>query len=657
MQKLTFVLCCFASLTLSGQSVSHSDPVLFSVGKLEVPVSEFQYIYTKNNRDQADYSSASVNEYLELYIRFKLKVMRARELQLDTIAALQQELAGYRKQLAKSYLQDKEVMHRLTREAYNRMQEDIQVAHILFRVPADSSPEDMQAIHERASAAALRARDGEDFAALAEELSDDANTAGNGGVLGYLTALLPNGFYALESAIYALREGEISDPVRSPLGYHVVTVLGRRPARGEIEAGHILVRVKEDESNSEVAKQKIDAVYESIKSGASTFEEMAANISDDQQTARRNGYIGRFGINAYDPVFEDAAFALVNEGDISTPVQTRVGWHIIRLIRKHKPGTFEEARPRIEARLGSDERVKTAQSAMITKIKKESGLAIDTQAVAAYIDSLGEDFLTFQWAAPPAEPAMPLIRFEDGVYYTTEDFTQFLRLRTRERMRGANVRTPQEVASELFDEWIDEQCLAYEEQRLEDKYPDFRALMREYEEGILLFEVTKMKVWDKASQDTAGLATFHAEHRYNYMWPERADVLHLTVTGPRIEKIAARAAKQLSRSPVESVVQKINRKEQQITYSKKRYTREETEREGWLWQEGWTSPMTQNAAGSTIEFLRIAALLPPEPRALSESRGYVIADYQDHLEKQWVEELRQKYPVVVNEPVLHSIIR
>ncbi len=289
---------------------------------------------------------------------------------------MKNELAGYRAQLAKSYLNDKEVVDKLTREAYDRMHWDLHVGHILFRVAPNAPEEDVLHAEELARKCGVRAKAGQDFARLAMDLSQDKDSAPRGGDIGYLTCMLPNGFYAAENAIYSLKDGEVSDPVRIPLGFQVFKVYDRRPARGEIEAAHIFVRVKADKSNEATAKQKIDAVYSNLQNGGN-FEELARTVSDDQETNRRGGYIGRFGINTYDPVFEDAAFSLTTPGSYTKPIRTSVGWHIIKLIKKYELGSYDDEKNRLEAKIQRDERVNVAKRAMIEKIKVESG--VDTK--------------------------------------------------------------------------------------------------------------------------------------------------------------------------------------------------------------------------------------------------------------------------------------
>ena len=311
-----FLLC---QIAVFGQD---EQDILFKVEDISVPVSEFQYIYEKNNRAGADYTEYSLREYLDLYAKFKLKVKKARDLQLDTISSLKTELAGYRSQLAKSYLNDREVVDRLTKEAYERMQIDVRVAHILFRVPLNASENAEQAAYNQAMQAYDRIEAGADFAVIAKEVSNDKTSRDNGGDLGFLTAMLPSGFYEMENTMYNLQVGGVSEPVRTTIGYHILKKLEERPARGKVEISHILARVHDDNTNDVAALSKVRTLHKQIIQGAE-FEELARENSDDTRTAKRGGYIGKIGINSYDPEFEEAAFSLENPGDISEPIRTQ----------------------------------------------------------------------------------------------------------------------------------------------------------------------------------------------------------------------------------------------------------------------------------------------------------------------------------------------
>lgn len=319
------------SLVLSFQSLAQkdSDPVLFKVEGVPVHVSEFTYIYSKTNGKSADFSRKSLEEYLDLYTKFKLKVYKAREMRLDTITSLKEELAGYRRQLADSYLIDKSVTEQLVKEAYDRVQQDVDISHIFLSIKENASPQDTLAAYEKLMAAKKRIESGTPFSTVAKEVSEDKSAEKNGGHIGFITALFPNGMYALESAAYKLPIGKVSNPVRTNSGYHLLTVHARRPARGEIEAAHILIRKTSDKP--ELAKMRIDSIYQLIQAGEA-FEGIARERSEDRQSAANGGYVGFFGINRYEKPFEDAAFSLQKDGDYSKPFETSVGWHIVKRV-------------------------------------------------------------------------------------------------------------------------------------------------------------------------------------------------------------------------------------------------------------------------------------------------------------------------------------
>jgi peptidyl-prolyl cis-trans isomerase SurA len=298
---------------------TNDDPILFSVANQPVHVSEFLYIYSKTNRDKADFSKKSLEEYLDLYTKFKLKVKRAKDMRLDTIPALQKELEGYRKQLADSYLLDKEVTEKLIKEAYQRSLKDLSVSHIMVSLKQNPSPQDTALAYKRIMAIKGKLDGGSDFVKAAKSLSDDKSAKTNNGNIGYFTSPFPNGFYDFESAAYNLEKGTYSAPVRTPIGYHIIKVDDIRPARGEMEAAHILIRHK-----SPNPKMTIDSIHSLLSSGQN-FEDLAKIYSNDKSTASKGGYIGFFGISKYEKAFEDAAFALKADGDFTQPIETLAG--------------------------------------------------------------------------------------------------------------------------------------------------------------------------------------------------------------------------------------------------------------------------------------------------------------------------------------------
>jgi len=366
-----FFLALIATLFFGFQNsfAQVDDPILFSVEGNPVHLSEFKYIYTKTNGDKADFSKKSLDEYLDLYVKFKLKVQRAKEMQLDTIPVLQQELAGYRKQLANSYLVDKEVTERLVKEAYDRSLRDIDVSHIMVLVPPTATPKDTLAAFNKVNSLKAAIDGGTDFAKIATEKSDDKSAKTNGGNLGYLTALLPEGFYDFETAAYSLKKGE-SAIVKSAAGYHVIKVNGSRPARGEVEAAHILIR-KAKEDKGAAAKVRIDSIYAALQGGAE-FEALARAHSQDNLSASKGGNIGFFGINKYERSFENAAFGIATDGSYTTPIETQAGWHIIKRLRKKPMESFDIAKRRLQPKVQKDSRYEMAKVSMLNRIKQEA---------------------------------------------------------------------------------------------------------------------------------------------------------------------------------------------------------------------------------------------------------------------------------------------
>ncbi|MBK8724035.1 MAG: peptidylprolyl isomerase [Saprospiraceae bacterium] len=304
-----------------------SDPVLFTVENNPIHLSEFKYIYSKTNGDKADFSKKSLEEYLDLYTKFKLKVQKGKDLKLDTLDSYKKELEGYRQQLAGSYLIDKEVTDKLVEEAYQRTKKDVSISHIFFSCEKEAPARDTLAVYSKAMDAKRRLDSGSiTFENLAKEVSDDKSAKENGGLLGYLTAMLPNGFYNLENGIYSLGKGQVSAPIRTDLGYHVIKVNDIRDARGEVEVAHILVRKNENQTY-EQGKIKIDSIYGLLQKG-SNFEESAKIFSEDKTTGSKGGYVGVFGINKYEKAFEDAAFGLTKDGEYTKaiPIISRMAY-------------------------------------------------------------------------------------------------------------------------------------------------------------------------------------------------------------------------------------------------------------------------------------------------------------------------------------------
>jgi len=647
------LLLAVAALPLAAWA-QKEDPVLFTVEDTPVHQSEFVYIYTKTNGKNADFSQASLQEYLDLYVKFKLKVQKAKEMKLDTIPQLMNELAGYRRQLADSYLIDKEVTEKLLQEAYEHSKQDVDISHVLISLRPDAGPEEAQAAY--AKALEVKARLGkEDFATVAKEVSGDKSAQNNGGHIGFVTALFPNGFYELEKAAYSLEVGKVSGPVRTSAGYHILKVHSRRPARGEMEGAHILLRTQD--KNPAAVKVRIDSLYNALKDGAG-FDDLARQFSEDSRTAPQGGYVGFFGINKYNRSFEDAAFALQEDGAFTKPVETSVGWHIIKRISHRGIQPYNIEKSRLENQVKKDSRFEEAKLAMVENIKKEAGLKEYPEVLEGFAAGLADTFLTFRWRAPEEGGEALLFTFGPDFKVTLADFTSYLERATRKRMRGGEDTDIPALVEELYRDFVNEKAMAYEEKNLEKKYPDFKSLMREYEEGILLFEATKLLVWDKASQDSAGLAEFYKLIEGKYRWEERAVTSIYKLDDrfkDRLDEVRDFAA---THSPKEVMDKYSGEDPPMLRHEAK--TMEFSvypEFKGMEWKAGALSQSEPDPRGRHIKFVKIEEILPAAMKTLDEARGYVVADYQDYLESQWVEQLRKEYKVDIHQKAFDKLVK
>ncbi len=636
------VLFCFGHI--NGQS---NDPVLFTIDGNSVNASEFSYIYEKNNREDADYSEASLKEYLDLYTKFKLKVREAYAMRLDTVQQLQAELAGYRKQLADSYLTDKEITERLVEEAFVRMEQDVHVAHILVKTNPQADYDTLKA-YEKIQAAYKRLSAGEPWDKVTSDVSEDANTRNFKGDLGYITALLPNGFYAFETAAYTTPAGSYSAPVRSNLGYHIVKVLDLRPARGEMDIAHILLRAKPDGSDNAAVKVKIDGIHTELDEGA-YFELLAKKYSEDKATGERGGGIGSISINQYEADFENAVYALQKDGDYTEPVRSSLGWHIIKRVRMRPVQGIEAARRKIEIQISRDERIEVARHSMVARIKQDAGYSLDETVYNDFVANAGNDLQTYRWNVPNVVPDTMITL--GGDVYTNIDFGNYIRGNARTRMSLPKGTSNQVIMDQVLSDFVQEKALYFEEKSLSEKYPEFKSLMREYEEGILLFEATKINVWDRASKDSAGLAEFHAAHRMDYMWDERIEVATVTLDSASMSKMPT-IKKWAASKPLQEVANKAVKKKINMQVTRRIYQKDDELPFGLTWAVNQTADMPGGNG-----FVQAEKIIPPTPKKLEEAMGYIIADYQDQLEKDWVASLQQKYPVKINDTVLMSLVK
>lgn len=627
------------------------DAVLMTVSDQDVTVGEFKYIYEKNNGEGADYSRMSVNEYLDLYTKFKLKVAEAKAMGLDTVSVLNKELDGYRKQLADSYIMDKEVVKTLVKELYDRKKTDVRLSHILMSISKRANADEIESKRKSAEEILTKLKNGEDFVGLARKYSEDKNTAKNGGDFGWLTAKLPSGFYDFENALYDLEKGETSGLIRTPLGWHIIKKTDTRPARGQIKVAHILKRT--NAANPTLAKKEIDKIFAELANGGD-FAELAKANSDDDKTAKKGGELAPFGIKVYEGAFEEAAFGLEKDGDHTQPIKTKIGYHIIKRIEKIDLEPYPQFEARNTASIKKDSRYEAQKEKVIENIKIDAKYKLNQDVLDRFAAKQTEELYTYKWKATDMKDEV-LFTFGGKKDYMLSEFMTFLKSNTRKRLRFNKKDPIAQSVNILLEDYVKESTLKYEQSNLEERHPEYKSLMREYEEGILLFEASKQEVWDKASKDTIGLYTFYEENKSNYMWLPRADVATYKVKadGKKAQDVYKCAKKKND----EKLLEKFNKKEVILTSEIEKIERASKGQDGMEWKEGARSEYSYDDKTGMGTFKKILKIYKPTIKTLEEARGYVIADYQDKLEKEWVKKLKNKYQVNLNKEVIEQMIK
>lgn len=633
-------------LTLMPVFAQDKSAAVLTIDNESTSLEEFENIFRKNNRDSV-ISKQSLDEYMELFINFKLKVKEARELGMDTVGKFKTELEGYRTQLARPYLTDTDKLNDLIQEAYRNMGEEVRAMHILVNCTANALPEDTLKAFSRITALRERVVNGEDFSAVAKSQggSDDPSVKDNGGDLGYFTAFQM--VYPFEKAAYSTPVGSVSSPVRTRYGYHILYVVDKRKARGEIRTAHIVVKPK-GEANGELnAQTKIQEIHQKLKIGESTFEELATKFSDDASSSKKGGELAWFGTGKMVAEFEDAAFSLQKDGDFSEPFKTDFGWHIVKRLEYRPLAPLSEMEKEIKNKVSKDSRAEQTRKSFVEKLKKEYNYSVNQKAMNKIVAKADTNAFAGKIYVKKKALKKPLY-YMNGAQVTIGEFNEYMR--NKGRARPTN--TPAGHVMSMADKFGEEKLLELEDQQLERKHTAFRLLMKEYREGILLFELTDQKVWSKAVKDSSGLATFYDQNKTNFMWPERAEVLFYTCANADIAK---RARKMISEGKDKSAIAAELNKDSQLNLQVEEgvFSKEERELLGTVeWKKGLSSDIPDNGQ---IKFVDIKAIIPPSPKKLEEAKGMITSEYQNYLEKEWISQLRSKYKYSVDKNVLYSI--
>ncbi|TNE53017.1 MAG: peptidylprolyl isomerase [Bacteroidetes bacterium] len=627
--------------------------VVMEIDGEKVSKSEFLQIYLKNN-PSPKYDKASLDEYMELFRKFKLKVAEAEALGYDSIPRLRRELEGYRKSLSMPYMVDGEKNDELVKEAYERMKIEINASHILIKVAENASSADTLKAYNRILALKKRIEKGESFENVASGPggSEDPSVRQNKGNLGYFTAFQM--VYPFEEAAYNTPVGQISNPVRTRFGYHILKVHSHRPARGTITVGHIMIAKSKDdtEADRQAAKKKAQEIYEKLKGGAS-FDEMAKLYSDDYNTNTKGGVLPPFGTGTSTrmlPEFEEAAFALKEDNDISKPIETEYGIHIIKRTKWKGLASFESMERELKNKVKRDIRSKRTQDIFVGKLKKEYGYK-DLSAKRLKKIYPKVDSTYFEGAELDESLRTNKVMFVlDGKKFPQKKFISYLQA----NHKGLPVSDIKDVVNMHYKNWVKQCVLDYEDGQLEDKYPEFKALMKEYHDGILLYEVMTDKVWEKANKDTSGLKSFHTLNASKYTWKDRVEG---TIYECKNQFVAMKVQELLKekKDPVEIMSEVNAQSELNLRMKNGRFEIEETPAlKGQKLKLGVNGPyMTDDKHYVVV----VDELIPLEMKTFEEAKGAITSDYQEALEKEWLDELEKKHTVVINKDVLYSIGR
>lgn len=642
MKKLSILFCSVLILT-SNLLLAQSEEVLLTINDHKILKEEFVRIYEKNKTNLSTGEITSVDDYLDLFVNFKLKVIEAEKLGYDTLPSFVKEFEGYKKQLARPYLLDNQKNEEIIKEAYERMQTEVRASHILVEVEQDALPEDTAQAYEKAMEIRRRILQGEAFEVVAKGSSDDPSVKNNGGDLGYFTVFQM--IYPFENAVYNTKVGEISMPVRTRYGYHIIQVTDKRKARGEVKVAHIMLTVPRDYSKEEEKQNKvlINELYHRIKQGED-FAELAKEYSEDRGSARKGGELPWFSTGRMVKEFEDAAFALSSIGEVSQPVRTGFGWHLIKLLDKKEIPDFKDAKSEIKQKVGKDRRSEVARYALIEKLKDEYNFKEKTENIPAVYDTLAKDYVLKQeYINPNAILMDTLFTFLDKVFMQ-KDFVMFIN-----KQKADTGLTPYQY-SKFYNEFIDDKILEVEESILEEKYKEYKYLLKEYHDGMLLFEITDDMVWSKAVNDSVGLKDYYKKNRKKYMWDERWKGSIYECSDKNVcNKVAKIISKRKfgRKTTNDDLIKQFNNETEELKITTATISKGENKYiDKIVWNKG-------NANTSLI--LTKGEILQSTPKPFEDARGAVISDYQDYLEKEWIKKLREKYNIQVNQDVLSSI--
>jgi len=639
------VLTAFSCIALIGfaQSKRNQQPtVLFSVNRTPTFTDEFIYLYKKNHQNKPeDFTEAKINEYLTLFINFKLKVTEAKAFGMDTTSKFTKEFKTYREDLKKPYRAEPDALEKLTKEAYEHLTQEVRASHILINLKPDAFPADTLAAFNKIGDIKKRIAAGEDFEKLARELSEDPSAKYNGGDLGYFTAMQM--VYPFEEAAYKTDKGEITNIVRTRFGYHLIKVVDKKPARGEVEVSHILLRT--GTPNDVKIKNKAFEIFDQLKAGRA-WDELCKENSEDSNTKDSGGKLRAFGVGALAsvPEFENTAFAMQKPGDLSDPFQSSIGWHIVRLEKKIPLPPYSELAESLKRKVARDERLQISQQAMAAKRRKDFGF-VEVPETKKTILSLADSSLTkgkWSYRGQAALLTQKLFSIQNSVV-TVAQFISFLKTN-----QASSTMIPAAYMDQLYNYFVEETITSAEEEKLKIEKPEYKNLLTEYREGILFFEIMEKEIWNKASEDTLGQLNYYERNATKYQGGNRVEARIFSATDKElIEDFKKKVAKG-------DTLKEADLKKFKSVQPFRNYEKGESKV---IDKVTWAAGLQETELDKNFYLVEIARLVAPGTKTFREARASVISDYQVELEKKWLDSLRKKYPVEIHKKRKKIVIK
>ena len=648
MKQLFFGL--FLSLNIAAHAQEVSNKVLFTIDNKPYYTDEFIRVYNKNLDLVKDESQKDLNQYLDLFIGYKLKINKANILGLQADPVYKAELEQYRNQLAKNYLTDSKVTKELVQEAYNRSKKEIKASHILFLVPENSSPADTLKAYKKAIDVRQKALKGENFAELAQKYSEDPSAKENKGDLGYFSAFRM--VYPFESAAFNTLKGQISQPIRTNFGYHLIKVDDIRENRGEVIVAHIMVMNPEveDAALKDKVKNTIFDINKKLRQGEN-FESLARQFSEDKSSSSKGGVLNRFGSGQLSsPEFEDVAFSLTTEQPISQPFQSQFGWHIVKLVEKFPIKPMADMQVELENKIGRDDRSKLIAASMNEKLRKKYAVKRNEKTYSSIVKSVSSAIYEGNWATNDKIAADNLFAVNDH-NVNAGDFMKYIE---NKQKSGLTIKPVNKQVDALYQSFVEEQLNQYYDANLEKEFPEFAAVMDEYRDGLLLFNLMEKEIWEKAKTDSIGLQKFYKENATKYQWTDRVDAIILSSTN---QDIINKANKLLKKNKsADEIRAALNTADVVNVMAKSGVYEHDSDvlPKGLKFKKGISKVIKE---GDYYFIAKVNKLLPARAKTLDEAKGRVINDYQQYLEEHWVKSLKSEFDINVNKEVFAEVKR